>query len=134
MQLAQMRISSSFSIKFWGCSVVGLLVGVWGFCWFFFVWGLVFFLEVHPAFGVGKGCAKWVPAGGDRCICTITDCHARILQHLKSSLFLSLRVGALPRVCSLGYKTRVCFMFQNFRSCGGAFPWILWMRRKLKSI
>lgn len=38
-----MRISSSFSIKFWGCSVVGLLVGVWGFCWVFFVWGLVFF-------------------------------------------------------------------------------------------
>ncbi|XP_075566056.1 transcription initiation factor IIE subunit beta isoform X2 [Pelecanus crispus] len=23
---------------------------------------------------------------------------------------------------------------KNFRSCGGAFPWILWMRRKLKSI
>lgn len=72
MQLAQMRISSSFSIKFWGCSVVvGLLVGVWGFCWGFFGWG--FFLEVHPAFGVGKGCANWVPAGGDHCICTITD-------------------------------------------------------------
>lgn len=57
VQLAQMKISSSFSIRCWGCFVVVvLLVGgcfFVGLFWFFFV------LEVHPAFGVGKGCANW---------------------------------------------------------------------------
>lgn len=62
VQLAQMTISSSFSIKllFW---------------WLFVGW--VFFGgaggEVHPAFGVGKGCANWVPAGGDRWVWTVAD-------------------------------------------------------------
>lgn len=38
--------------------------------------------------------------------------------------------GALPKVYSLGYEMRLCLVLQSFRSCGGAFPWILWMRRK----
>lgn len=65
VQLAQTRIGSSFSIKCWGRFVVVLSVGGWVFCWFS--------LEVHPAFGALKGCANRVPAGGDRCICTVTD-------------------------------------------------------------
>ncbi|KAM6206441.1 transcription initiation factor IIE subunit beta isoform 2-T2 [Sarcoramphus papa] len=47
----------------------------------------------------------------------------------------SLLIALIRRKFSSTMTRAVSLLWmKNFRSCGGAFPWILWMRRKSKSI
>lgn len=79
-----------FSLRVFCCCFVG---------WSFIFSGFGCFWQCISIWS-GKGCAE--------CLLAVTGWRARMFQYLKSSLSPSLPVGSLPRVGSLGYKTRVC--------------------------
>lgn len=78
-----------FSLRVFCCCFVGWSFGIW------------VFLAVHQHL-------ERVKAVLSECLLAVTGWRARMFQYLKSSLSPSLPVGSLPRVGSLGYKTRVC--------------------------